>query len=75
LDASYLLYVEDDEDLISVIRAALADRVEIVPARNLRDAFLTMRRCDQYAAILRLHSQRRADGCRVMVRRVACRLK
>jgi len=33
-----LLYVEDDEDLISVIRAALADRVEIVPARNLRDA-------------------------------------
>jgi len=33
-----LLYVEDDEDLISVIRAALAGRVEIVPARNLRDA-------------------------------------
>jgi PAS domain S-box-containing protein len=33
-----LLYVEDDEDLISVIRAALAGRVEVVPARNLRDA-------------------------------------
>jgi len=33
-----LLYVEDDEDLISVIRAALAGRVELVPARNLRDA-------------------------------------
>jgi DNA-binding response OmpR family regulator len=33
-----LLYVEDDEDLISVIRAALAGRVEIIPARNLRDA-------------------------------------
>jgi PAS domain S-box-containing protein len=33
-----LLYVEDDEDLISVIRAALAGRVEIVPARSLRDA-------------------------------------
>ncbi|MEO7208292.1 MAG: ATP-binding protein [Steroidobacteraceae bacterium] len=33
-----LLYVEDDEDLISVIRAALVGRVEIVPARNLRDA-------------------------------------
>jgi len=33
-----LLYVEDDEDLISVIRAALAGRVEVVPAQNLRDA-------------------------------------
>jgi PAS domain S-box-containing protein len=33
-----LLYVEDDEDLISVTRAALSDRVEIVPARTLRDA-------------------------------------
>ena len=33
-----LLYVEDDEDLISVIRAALAGRVEIVPARSLREA-------------------------------------
>jgi PAS domain S-box-containing protein len=33
-----LLYVEDDEDLISVIRAALVGRVEIVAARNLRDA-------------------------------------
>ncbi|HTB88591.1 MAG TPA: ATP-binding protein [Steroidobacteraceae bacterium] len=33
-----LLYVEDDEDLISVIRAALGGRVEIVPARNLREA-------------------------------------
>jgi PAS domain S-box-containing protein len=38
-----LLYVEDDEDLISVIRAALAGRVEIVPARNLRDAELLLR--------------------------------
>lgn len=33
-----LLYVEDDEDLISVIRAALAGRVDIVPARSLREA-------------------------------------
>jgi PAS domain S-box-containing protein len=33
-----LLYVEDDEDLISVIRAALAGRVHIVPARSLREA-------------------------------------
>jgi len=33
-----LLYVEDDEDLISVTRAALSDRVEIVPAHTLRDA-------------------------------------
>ncbi len=33
-----LLYVEDDEDLISVIRAALAGRVEIVPACSLRQA-------------------------------------
>ncbi|HTD74826.1 MAG TPA: ATP-binding protein [Steroidobacteraceae bacterium] len=33
-----VLYVEDDEDLISVIRAALAGRVEVVAARNLREA-------------------------------------
>jgi PAS domain S-box-containing protein len=33
-----LLYVEDDEDLISVIRAALGGRVDVVPARNLREA-------------------------------------
>jgi PAS domain S-box-containing protein len=33
-----LLYVEDDEDLISVIRAALVGRVEIVAAHSLRDA-------------------------------------
>jgi PAS domain S-box-containing protein len=33
-----LLHVEDDEDLISVIRAALAGSVEIVHAHNLRDA-------------------------------------
>jgi PAS domain S-box-containing protein len=33
-----LLYVEDDEDLISVIRAALVGRVEIVAAHNLREA-------------------------------------
>jgi PAS domain S-box-containing protein len=38
-----LLYVEDDEDLISVIRAALAGRVQIVPARNLQDAELLLR--------------------------------
>jgi PAS domain S-box-containing protein len=36
--APRLLYVEDDEDLISVIRAALAGRVEVVPARSLREA-------------------------------------
>jgi PAS domain S-box-containing protein len=33
-----LLYVEDDEDLISVIRAALVGRVEIVPAHSCGDA-------------------------------------
>jgi PAS domain S-box-containing protein len=33
-----VLYVEDDEDLTAVMRAALAGRVEIVPARNLREA-------------------------------------
>jgi PAS domain S-box-containing protein len=33
-----VLYVEHDEDLISVIRAALAGRVEIVPAHSVRDA-------------------------------------
>ena len=33
-----VLYVEDDDDLISVMRAALAGRVDIVPARNLREA-------------------------------------
>jgi PAS domain S-box-containing protein len=33
-----VLYVEDDEDLISVMRAALAGRIEIVPARSLRQA-------------------------------------
>jgi CheY-like chemotaxis protein len=33
-----LLYVEDDDDLISVMRAALADRVEIVPARTIKEA-------------------------------------
>jgi PAS domain S-box-containing protein len=33
-----LLYVEDDEDLISVIRAALAGRIEIVPARSMQEA-------------------------------------
>jgi PAS domain S-box-containing protein len=33
-----LLYVEDDEDLISVIRAILAGRADIVPARGLREA-------------------------------------
>jgi PAS domain S-box-containing protein len=38
-----LLYVEDDEDLISVIRAALAGRVEVVPAHNLREAELLLR--------------------------------
>jgi PAS domain S-box-containing protein len=36
--APRVLYVEDDEDLISVVRAALAGRVEIVPAHGLRDA-------------------------------------
>jgi PAS domain S-box-containing protein len=33
-----LLYVEDDDDLITVIRAALVGRVEIVAAHSLRDA-------------------------------------
>jgi PAS domain S-box-containing protein len=33
-----MLYVEDDEDLIRVIRAALGGRVDIVPARSLREA-------------------------------------
>jgi PAS domain S-box-containing protein len=33
-----LLYVEDDEDLITVIRATLAGRADIVAASGLRDA-------------------------------------
>jgi CheY-like chemotaxis protein len=33
-----LLYVEEDEDLISVMRAALAGRIELISAHNLRDA-------------------------------------
>jgi PAS domain S-box-containing protein len=33
-----LLYVEDDEDLISVIRAALVGRVEIIAAHSVQDA-------------------------------------
>ncbi|MEA3179355.1 MAG: hypothetical protein QOI59_2878 [Gammaproteobacteria bacterium] len=33
-----LLYVEDDENLITVIRATLAGRADIVAARGLRDA-------------------------------------
>lgn len=33
-----LLYVEDDEDLISVIRATLVGKVQIVAAHTLRDA-------------------------------------
>jgi PAS domain S-box-containing protein len=33
-----VLYVEDDEDLISVIGATLAGKAHIVPAHNLRDA-------------------------------------
>jgi len=36
--APRLLYVEDDEDLISVIRAALGGRIEVVPARSLQEA-------------------------------------
>jgi PAS domain S-box-containing protein len=38
-----LLHVEDDEDLTSVIQAALAGRVEIVPARSLREATRLLR--------------------------------
>jgi protein-histidine pros-kinase len=33
-----LLYVENDEDLISVIRAGLGGRADIVPAHSLREA-------------------------------------
>jgi CheY-like chemotaxis protein len=33
-----MLYVEDDEDLVSVIRAALTGRVHIVAAHSLADA-------------------------------------
>jgi len=33
-----LLYVEDDEDLVSVIRATMSGRVDIVAAQDLRDA-------------------------------------
>jgi PAS domain S-box-containing protein len=47
-----LLYVEDDEDLISVIRAALAGRVEIVPARSLREAEQLLREQDFGLVIL-----------------------
>jgi PAS domain S-box-containing protein len=38
-----LLYVEDDEDLISVIRAALVGRVDLVAARSVRDAARLLR--------------------------------
>ena len=39
-----ILYVEDDADLVSVIRATLADRAEIVPAHSLKEAEALLRR-------------------------------
>jgi PAS domain S-box-containing protein len=38
LDLPRILHVEDDDDLISVIRATLAGRAEVVPAHSLQDA-------------------------------------
>jgi PAS domain S-box-containing protein len=56
-----LLYVEDDEDLISVIRAALADRVEIVPARTLRDAERLLRE-EEFGLVILDQSLPDGDG-------------
>jgi PAS domain S-box-containing protein len=56
-----LLYVEDDEDLISVIRAALSDRVEIVPARNLRDAERLLRE-EEFGLVILDRSLPDGDG-------------
>jgi len=56
-----LLYVEDDEDLISVIRAALSDRVEIVPARTLRDAERLLRE-EEFGLVILDQSLPDGDG-------------
>jgi PAS domain S-box-containing protein len=56
-----LLYVEDDEDLISVIRAALADRVEIVPARTLQDAERLLRE-EEFGLVILDQSLPDGDG-------------
>jgi PAS domain S-box-containing protein len=47
-----LLYVEDDRDLISVIRATLAGRVEVVPAHSLQEAERLLREEDFELVIL-----------------------
>jgi PAS domain S-box-containing protein len=56
-----LLYVEDDEDLITVIRAALADRVEIVPARTLQDAERLLRE-EEFGLVILDQSLPDGDG-------------
>jgi len=56
-----LLYVEDDEDLISVIRAALSDRVKIVPARNLREAERLLRE-EEFGLVILDQSLPDGDG-------------
>jgi PAS domain S-box-containing protein len=56
-----LLYVEDDEDLISVTRAALSDRVEIVPARTLRDAERLLRE-EEFGLVILDQSLPDGDG-------------
>jgi CheY-like chemotaxis protein len=59
--APRLLYVEDDEDLISVIRAALAGRVDIVPARTLRDAERLLRQ-EEFGMVILDQSLPDGDG-------------
>jgi PAS domain S-box-containing protein len=56
-----LLYVEDDEDLISVIRAALSGRVEIVPARTLRVAERLLRE-EEFGLVILDQSLPDGDG-------------
>jgi CheY-like chemotaxis protein len=56
-----LLYVEDDEDLISVTRAALSDRVEVVPARTLRDAERLLRE-EEFGLVILDQSLPDGDG-------------
>ena len=46
-----VLYVEDDEDLISVIRAALAGRIEVVAARSLQAAEQLLRE-DKFGLVI-----------------------
>jgi len=64
-----LLYVEDDEDLISVTRAALSDRVDIVPARTLREAERLLRE-EEFGLVILDQSLPDGDGI-TLVDRIA----